>query len=507
MKIFRGSSLKINKDMSELTNRIRALRKHERFAEIKSKKIGLVLAGGGAKGAYQIGCLQALRSLGITTFHVISGTSVGALNAAAIASSKFHQTKQFWRSIAPWKVLRLSGGLLALFPISALAWFLSVRNKIVGVYINLGILALLLMVGLLFSSAILFFCLIPVFLLLGGERSNHATAKIGRRLIRASNSRWSLASQKRLKTEVANILLENGQPANMRCSVFVTVAREGRWFDPDFPTFEVVGPKPGDRDIHYAIDRPRSTHKWIPEYRDLRELDPENTLQILMETTALPIIFQYSNYISYRTTDGGVADNVPLLPVLNKGCDEIWIIHLSHKQNSSIIFKDAQRIMRALKLANSDQKYLHAIYIKWLKHKLKTFHKNPVSDTKDYRIKVNNFRRMDSAWDVSHFFISLIASNLNKIDAEYYNKNRSRRWRVFNSWDLLRTGRPAIIPYESMVGLPPILHIVPQESLGGFFIGTLNFHGCKARKLMKLGFQDMIHYLELMVNDRNLSLN
>ena len=46
-----------------------------------SKKIGLVLSGGGAKGAYQLGVWQALLDLGIAPLiSGVSGTSVGAIN-------------------------------------------------------------------------------------------------------------------------------------------------------------------------------------------------------------------------------------------------------------------------------------------------------------------------------------------------------------------------------------------------------------------------------------------
>ena len=45
-------------------------------------KIGLVLAGGGARGAYQIGVWKALIELGIDKYiKVVSGTSIGAVNA------------------------------------------------------------------------------------------------------------------------------------------------------------------------------------------------------------------------------------------------------------------------------------------------------------------------------------------------------------------------------------------------------------------------------------------
>jgi len=49
-------------------------------------KVGLVLSGGGAKGAYQIGVLKALRELG-ARIDAVSGASIGALNGGILASS------------------------------------------------------------------------------------------------------------------------------------------------------------------------------------------------------------------------------------------------------------------------------------------------------------------------------------------------------------------------------------------------------------------------------------
>ena len=52
-----------------------------------ARDIGLVLSGGGAKGAYEVGVWLALDDLGLTDrVAAISGTSVGAINAAAFAS-------------------------------------------------------------------------------------------------------------------------------------------------------------------------------------------------------------------------------------------------------------------------------------------------------------------------------------------------------------------------------------------------------------------------------------
>ena len=52
-------------------------------------KIGLVLSGGGGKGAYELGVWKALKELNLNKYiSVFSGTSIGAFNAALFADRK-----------------------------------------------------------------------------------------------------------------------------------------------------------------------------------------------------------------------------------------------------------------------------------------------------------------------------------------------------------------------------------------------------------------------------------
>ena len=84
---------------------------------LRDKRIGLVLAGGGGKGAYQAGCLQGLYDLNIRRFHVICGTSVGALNGAAAAAGKIPELQKLWREITTASVLRLSWRIPSMLPL------------------------------------------------------------------------------------------------------------------------------------------------------------------------------------------------------------------------------------------------------------------------------------------------------------------------------------------------------------------------------------------------------
>lgn len=61
---------------------------------------GLVLSGGGGKGAYQVGVLKAIAEMGVE-ITAISGASVGALNAALFATHDIDSIIKIWMGIRP----------------------------------------------------------------------------------------------------------------------------------------------------------------------------------------------------------------------------------------------------------------------------------------------------------------------------------------------------------------------------------------------------------------------
>ena len=61
-------------------------------------KRAIVLAGGGAKGSYQFGFWKAIRELGID-FQIVTGSSVGALNGALMASGLYDSGLEMWNNI------------------------------------------------------------------------------------------------------------------------------------------------------------------------------------------------------------------------------------------------------------------------------------------------------------------------------------------------------------------------------------------------------------------------
>ena len=61
-------------------------------------KTALVLSGGGAKGAYEIGVYQALLDMNIKV-DMIVGTSIGAMNGYIISQHKFGEAKKLWETL------------------------------------------------------------------------------------------------------------------------------------------------------------------------------------------------------------------------------------------------------------------------------------------------------------------------------------------------------------------------------------------------------------------------
>ena len=60
-----------------------------------TKEYGLVLDGGGARGAYQIGAWKALKEAGVK-ISAVAGTSVGALNGALICMDDLEKAEKIW---------------------------------------------------------------------------------------------------------------------------------------------------------------------------------------------------------------------------------------------------------------------------------------------------------------------------------------------------------------------------------------------------------------------------
>ena len=76
-----------------------------------TKEYGLVLEGGGAKGAYQIGAWKALKEAGVK-IKGVSGTSVGALNGALICMDDLERAENLWANISYSQIINVDDELM-----------------------------------------------------------------------------------------------------------------------------------------------------------------------------------------------------------------------------------------------------------------------------------------------------------------------------------------------------------------------------------------------------------
>ena len=60
--------------------------------------LGIVLSGGGAKGAYEMGVWKALRKLNIK-YNIVTGTSIGALNGMMMVQKDYYKCLRLWKNI------------------------------------------------------------------------------------------------------------------------------------------------------------------------------------------------------------------------------------------------------------------------------------------------------------------------------------------------------------------------------------------------------------------------
>jgi NTE family protein len=107
----------------------------DRNSQASLPKIGLVLPGGGARAAYQVGVLRAIADLlparSVNPFPVVTGTSAGAVNATAIAvhADRFRvavgNLERVWRNFQVEHVFRADTANMLR---SSLHWLLAVMS-------------------------------------------------------------------------------------------------------------------------------------------------------------------------------------------------------------------------------------------------------------------------------------------------------------------------------------------------------------------------------------------
>jgi predicted acylesterase/phospholipase RssA len=264
---------------------------------LRFERVGLALAGGAARGAYQIGCWKALREAGIARFAAISGTSVGALNACLIAGGDIELASKLWVELAPDQILFNPGGEKRL-------------RALGGATIALAAL----LVPFNFSW-----------------RAARDTAAL------FLSRRWHIGSNRPLSRLIRQyVRLERLRASGAK--VFCTESLFDGYYDPYEPLWienimRPIGSVGGQLIGEMELDPEQMqwpTVGWMPHVTELTNLRSDNEVVFsLLRSANVPILFRKRAFRGRRSSDGGIAERAaPLYPLVKEGCDLIVSISL-----------------------------------------------------------------------------------------------------------------------------------------------------------------------------------
>lgn len=247
--------------------------------------IGLVLEGGGGKGAYQIGVWKAMEERGIAKkITAVSGTSVGALNAALFATGDLENAIKVWSNISPDMVLTPNtiSDFIKRNPVIA-AMVLPVVD---GVFSQKGLKNLM-------SKN-----LIPDKIKKFGGPVFATCAEIG-------------------YTDVRDIFTYNTERFDI-----------GKINGRDLLACNPSGFNMGKIDV-------RDISVYDAKRFDIRKHSETNMIDMLLASSAIPIIFPAVDISGVKYCDGGMADNLPVTPLYEIGIKHIIVVRLNDTQSMS----------------------------------------------------------------------------------------------------------------------------------------------------------------------------
>lgn len=274
-------------------------------------KTGLVLSGGGAKGAYQVGAIKALAEYGFE-FDMISGASIGALNGAVLASSgSFSEgaakLEFLWKEICKLNFLQPNKGIISPLIQSYFRYLV-----LLNFGLNIGPIKYLLKIETFYTAA------------KNKEVSEFLNEDVldvirsVKKIVFADEE--SIFSSEPLKNLVKNSVdiknLKNGFP------FFVSVYEsEGRAIQ-DLLTW-LLSEKTG------LFETKNS------EFIRVNGLSEDLATDVILASAALPILFSPKKIDGKNYRDGGlggtnkVQGNTPITPLIDNGCNFVVVTHLS----------------------------------------------------------------------------------------------------------------------------------------------------------------------------------
>ncbi|MBI3895675.1 MAG: patatin-like phospholipase family protein [Acidobacteria bacterium] len=282
-----------------------------------NKKIGLVLSGGGAKGAYQIGCWKSLRRAGYTNWGGLAGTSVGAMNAVLIASGRFEDTESAWREVRFREIFGIKPHRLVWFPVGVIASLLLelLRSKMRKVSIS----GLILKQRFSLVQSSLFTGDLSAFWSLCGL-VGLASLALFFNGVRQAFLRWFSAAKNPLRALLDRAVAEA-----------------------DIETIKRAGTP-----VYATLSRYHAGTGWVPQYSRLDKLGKGGVLNILLESAGFTGIRPIRHFFGPYPVDGKWADNLPAAPLLfdpEVHVDVIFVLDISKRACPAGRFKRLSSIL------------------------------------------------------------------------------------------------------------------------------------------------------------------
>lgn len=240
------------------------------FNELFHFNVGLVLSGGGAKGAYQIGVFKALYELQLhKIINIISGTSIGALNGALFLMDNYELFTAAWEK---------------------------------ATYDNFMYL----------------------------EKHRHSSS--------FKNMLRSLLDRKWQDISIQELLLKHNLSLFSQAGLAKIIDK--------FIDFEKI--RHHNKKLFACA---YNTDLRKPEYFILNKLDAATAKKALLASAAIPFMYEGVKINKYVYSDGGLinplheednADNVPVKPVYDYGCNIIILVHLDYEDRLDPAFLDGK---------------------------------------------------------------------------------------------------------------------------------------------------------------------
>ena len=255
-------------------------------------KWGLVFAGGGGKGAYEIGVWKALNEYSKLPICAVSGTSVGALNAVLYASGKYKMAEEIWSHITKDKILTQK----------------SIYEVITSKAFLRFVCILLLKKSTLPTSSNIF---------------NPTTSR--KPVINSIITSFDPMPAKIIKSsgpisEYLRLYYDTGVFSRSGLEEIIKEYKVLDYFmSESIPCFATC----------YNADRKESKSFCLNDY------DKNIIKKIILASSAIPVVFDPVTIDGCKFCDGGLADNVPIKPLYDLGIRKFLVIHLDN--NSSFL--------------------------------------------------------------------------------------------------------------------------------------------------------------------------